>query len=130
MGGARLRHGRFRRPLRLAWSVVALVASFRAPVAAGRFALRRPPTITRQLVESLFPATRRSFPRKGLEIAATLPAERVLGRRRILEPQRNAIEWGPGPYGAEAAARYHYSVPARVDRHSVAIPERMRKMGW
>ena len=66
----------------------------------------------------------------------------------------NVVEWGPGVYGAEAAAQYYYKVPAaRVDRdqaarlaailpsplrrkparmneYSAVILERMAKMGW
>jgi len=64
------------------------------------------------------------------------------------------IEWGPGVYGAEAAARYHYGVPAaklsreqaarlaacipsplrrrpqRMDAYSSDILARMERMGW
>ena len=40
-------------------------------------------------------------------------AEFVLGKRRILELYLNLVEWGPGVYGAEAAARYHYSTTAQ-----------------
>lgn len=39
-------------------------------------------------------------------------ADYILGKERILELYLNLIEWGPGVYGAEAAARYHYRAPA------------------
>lgn len=116
--------------------------------------LRGASTITQQLVKNLYLTTSRSFVRKGLEAALTPPAEWILGKRRILELYLNVIEWGPGVYGAEAAARYHYSVPAarlnrdqaarlaavipspkrrkpaRMDRYSALILARMVKMGW
>ena len=36
----------------------------------------------------------------------------MLTKRRILEIYLNVVEWGDGVYGAEAAARYHFGVPA------------------
>ena len=36
-----------------------------------------------------------------------------LGKQRILELYLNVIEWGPGVYGAEAAAQYHYKTSAK-----------------
>jgi monofunctional biosynthetic peptidoglycan transglycosylase len=36
----------------------------------------------------------------------------VWGKRRILEVYLNVIEWGPGIYGAEAAARTHFGMSA------------------
>jgi monofunctional biosynthetic peptidoglycan transglycosylase len=38
--------------------------------------------------------------------------ERTLSKRRILELYLNVAEWGDGVFGAEAAARYHFGVPA------------------
>ena len=70
-------------------------------------------TISQQLVKNLFFTTHRSYVRKGLEITITPLAELVLGKARILELYMNVVEWGPGVYGIEAAARYHYHVPAR-----------------
>jgi monofunctional biosynthetic peptidoglycan transglycosylase len=116
--------------------------------------LRGASTITQQLVKNLFFTTRRSTLRKGLEFTITPLVELLLAKKRILELYLNVIEWGPGVFGAEAAAQYHYSVPAarltrdqaarlaailpsplrrkpgRMDRYSEAIEERMRKMGW
>ncbi len=111
-------------------------------------------TITQQLVKNLFFTTSRSFLRKGIEFTLVPVAETVLGKRRILELYINVIEWGPGVYGAEAAARYHYSLPAqrvgreqaarlaailpsprkrrpqRMDGYSARILGRMSQMGW
>jgi monofunctional biosynthetic peptidoglycan transglycosylase len=38
--------------------------------------------------------------------------EQVMSKRRILELYLNVAEWGEGVFGAEAAARYHFGVPA------------------
>ena len=38
--------------------------------------------------------------------------ERTLSKRRILEIYLNVAEWGEGVFGAEAAARHHFGVPA------------------
>ena len=111
-------------------------------------------TITQQLVKNLFFGTGRSFLRKGAEFTLVPVAEFVLGKRRILELYLNEVEWGPGIYGAEAASRNYYRVPARsinreqgarlaavlprplkrrperMDRYSGIILERMRQVGW
>jgi len=116
--------------------------------------LRGGSTITQQLVKNLFFGTERSILRKGTEAALVPPAELVLGKRRILELYLNAVEWGPGVYGAEAACRYWYRTSARnIDReqsaelaailpsplkrrpermthYSALILERMRQAGW
>jgi monofunctional biosynthetic peptidoglycan transglycosylase len=70
-------------------------------------------TVTQQLVKNLFFGTGRSVVRKGLEATLVPVAELVLGKRRILELYLNVVEWGPGVYGADAAARYWYKIPAR-----------------
>ncbi len=54
----------------------------------------------------------RSFVRKGLEAWLTPYVELALPKRRILEIYLNIVEWGPGLYGAEAAAQAHFRVPA------------------
>lgn len=69
-------------------------------------------TITQQLVKNLFLTTHRIAGRKLLEIPLALLAELVLDKDRILELYLNVVEWGPGIYGAEAAARHHYGLPA------------------
>lgn len=76
----------------------------------------RPPrgasTITQQLVKNLFLTTHRSYIRKGLEVPLTYLAELILPKERILELYLNVIEWGPGVFGIEAAAQYHYGTSA------------------
>jgi monofunctional glycosyltransferase len=111
-------------------------------------------TITQQLIKNLFLTTHRNYIRKGLEFVLAPLAELILPKQRILELYLNVIEWGPGVYGAEAAARYHYGVsaaalnrdqaarlaaivpspvrrkPSRMNDYSVNIQTRMRQMGW
>ena len=111
-------------------------------------------TITQQLVKNLFFGTGRSFIRKGFEATLVPVAELALGKQRILELYLNVVEWGPGVYGAEAAARHHYGTsagrldrtravrlaailpaplrrhPARMTKYSAVIDGRMRQMGW
>ena len=76
--------------------------------------LRGGSTISQQLVKNLFLTTHRSVIRKALEFTLVPIAEGVLSKDRILELYLNVIEWGPGVYGLEAAAQYHYGVPAAV----------------
>lgn len=69
-------------------------------------------TITQQLVKNLFLGTYGSFVRKLFEIPLSLLAELILGKERILALYLNVVEWGPGVYGGQDAAEYHYHVPA------------------
>ena len=70
-------------------------------------------TISQQLAKNLFLSGERSWLRKGQEAIITWMLENELSKRRILELYLNVAEWGdPGIFGAEAAARYHFGVPA------------------
>jgi monofunctional biosynthetic peptidoglycan transglycosylase len=69
-------------------------------------------TITQQLAKNLFLSGSRSWLRKGQEAVITWMMERTLSKRRILEIYLNVAEWGEGVFGAEAAARHHFGVPA------------------
>jgi monofunctional glycosyltransferase len=70
-------------------------------------------TITQQLMKNLFGGTGRNPIRKLYDVTLTPAAELILGKERILELYLNNVEWGPGIYGIDAAARYHYGVRAR-----------------
>jgi monofunctional biosynthetic peptidoglycan transglycosylase len=70
-------------------------------------------TITQQLAKNLFLAGERSLARKAQEFAITLMLESLLSKQRILEIYLNNVEWGEGLFGAEAAARHYFRVPAR-----------------
>lgn len=111
-------------------------------------------TITQQLVKNLFLTTHRSLLRKAVEFTLAPVAEMVLTKERMLELYLNIVEWGPGVYGAEAAAQFHYGIsakrltrdqaarlvaclpaplerrPQEMDERAVDILERMRDMGW
>jgi monofunctional biosynthetic peptidoglycan transglycosylase len=69
-------------------------------------------TISQQVAKNLFLSGERSWLRKGQEAIITWMMERTLSKRRILELYLNVAEWGEGVFGAEAAARYHFGVPA------------------
>ena len=69
-------------------------------------------TISQQLAKNLFLSGERSYVRKAQELAITYMIEFVWDKQRILEVYLNVVEWGDGVYGAEAAARHYYGVPA------------------
>jgi monofunctional biosynthetic peptidoglycan transglycosylase len=102
--------------------------------------LRGASSLTQQLVKNLFLTTHSTVVRKALEVPLTYAAEALLSKRRILALYVNVIEWGPGIYGAEAAAQYHYGHSARrLTRAQAAalaacIPDprgrRPESMGW
>jgi monofunctional biosynthetic peptidoglycan transglycosylase len=69
-------------------------------------------TISQQLAKNLWLSPSRSPLRKVREAILTWQLERVLGKRRILELYLNVVEFGPGTYGAEAAARRYFGVSA------------------
>lgn len=66
-------------------------------------------TISMQVAKNLFLWPSKSYLRKALEVPLTLAIELVWPKRRIMELYLNIAEWGPGVYGAEAAARHHFS---------------------
>ncbi len=69
-------------------------------------------TITMQLVKNLFLWPSRSYVRKGIEMPLALYTDLVMSKRRIVELYLNIVEWGPGIYGAEAAARRYFGKTA------------------
>ncbi|MDB5840362.1 MAG: mtgA [Herminiimonas sp.] len=69
-------------------------------------------TITQQLAKNLFLSGERSYLRKAQEFVITYMLEFWMGKERIFEIYLNVVEWGSGVYGAEAAARHYYGVPA------------------
>lgn len=69
-------------------------------------------TITQQLARNLFLSREKSYVRKGQELIITWMLETLMDKQRIFEIYLNSVEWGNGVYGAQAAARYYYRVPA------------------
>ena len=116
--------------------------------------MRGASTISQQLVKNLFLTTHRSVVRKAFEVPLTFLAEWILPKERILTLYLDVAEWGPGVFGIEAAAAYHYGTsaasltreqsarlvaclpaplvrrPQDMDRTSSRILTRMRQMGW
>jgi monofunctional glycosyltransferase len=86
-------------------------------------------TITQQTVKNLFLWNGRSWVRKILEVPLTIWLELLWSKHRILEVYLNIAEWGPGIYGAEAAAQYHFGSSAdylsrqRASLLATALPD-------
>lgn len=84
--------------------------------------LRGASTISQQTAKNVFLWTGRSWLRKGLESGFTLLIEGAWGKQRILEVYLNSVEFGPGIYGAEAAAQQFFGIPAaRLNRQQAAL---------
>jgi len=90
--------------------------------AAGK-KLRGGSTISQQTAKNVFLWPGRDWVRKGLEAWFTVLIEVGWGKERIMEVYLNSIEWGPGVYGAEAAAQRNFRIPAK--RLSVAQAARL-----
>lgn len=69
-------------------------------------------TITQQTAKNLFLWPKRSWLRKGLESWFTVWMELLWPKARILEVYANVAEFGPGIYGAEAAAQRFFAKSA------------------
>ena len=69
-------------------------------------------TITQQLAKNLFLSGSRSYLRKGQEMIIAFMLETMMSKERILEIYLNVVEFGRGVFGAEAAARHYFRVPA------------------
>ncbi len=69
-------------------------------------------TITQQLAKNLYLNPRKDPFRKFRELLLARDLEAALSKRRILELYLNVIEWGDGLFGAEAASRAYFGVPA------------------
>ena len=92
-------------------------------------------TISMQVVKNLFLWPSKSYVRKAIEIPLTYAIELAWPKRRILEIYLNIAEWGPGIFGAEAAARYHFGKPAALLNAgqaallAVSLPNPLRTQG-
>lgn len=79
-------------------------------------------TISQQVAKNLFLWSGRSYFRKALEAYFTLLIESLWPKRRILEIYLNIAEFGPGTYGAEAAAqRFFHKNASRLTRGDAAV---------
>ncbi len=95
--------------------------------------LRGGSTISQQTAKNVFLWPHRDWMRKGLETWFTVLIEGIWGKPRIMEVYLNSIEWGPGVYGAEAAAQANFHVAAarlsapQAARLAAIIP---RPLAW
>ncbi len=79
-------------------------------------------TITQQLAKNLWLSPSRNPWRKAKEAALTWQLERALSKKRILELYLNVVEFGPGVFGAEAAARRYFGKSAAdLTAHEAAL---------
>src|SRR5438552_11459952 len=85
----------------------ALIAAWRQ-----RDRLRGASTITQQLVKNLYLSSSRNPLRKLKEAVTARQLELALPKDRILELYLDVAEWGPGIWGADAASRAYFGVPA------------------
>jgi len=86
-------------------------ASMEINWAKGEF-VRGGSTITQQLAKNLYLTPSKNPYRKLAELFVARRLEMELSKARILELYLNLIEWGDGIWGAEAAARAYFGVPA------------------
>ncbi len=69
-------------------------------------------TVTQQLARNTFELKERTYRRKLLEMALALRIEENFPKEKIMEMYLNRVYFGGGLYGAEAAARGYFGVPA------------------
>jgi monofunctional biosynthetic peptidoglycan transglycosylase len=82
-------------------------AAVKKNIEQGRWA-RGASTITQQLAKNLYLSTEKSLLRKLKEYFLAVRIERDLSKNRILHLYLNVIEFGPGIFGVEAAARQYF----------------------
>lgn len=70
-------------------------------------------TITQQTAKNAFLWPDRSYVRKAVEAGFTVLTELLWSKARIMEVYLNVVEWGPGVYGAEAAAQHWFGKSAK-----------------
>jgi membrane carboxypeptidase/penicillin-binding protein len=69
-------------------------------------------TVTQQLARNSFDLKERTYRRKLLEITLAHRIEQNFPKQKIMELYLNRVYFGGGLYGAEAAARGYFGVPA------------------
>jgi monofunctional glycosyltransferase len=79
-------------------------------------------TIAMQTAKNLFLWTSPAILRKPFEIPLAYYLDFALGKQRLMEIYLNIVEWGPGIFGAEAAAQHHFGKPAdELTREEAAL---------
>ncbi len=90
-------------------------------------------TITMQTAKNLFLWNRPAILRKPFEIPLATFMDFALGKQRVIEIYLNIVEWGPGVYGAEAAAQHHFGksaddlTPQEAAQLAAALPNPVRR---
>ena len=69
-------------------------------------------TITQQLIKLTHLSQTKTISRKAQEIVLALQLERVMDKRQILEAYLNAVYFGHGAYGVEAASNVYFEKSA------------------
>ena len=89
-------------------------------------------TLTQQLAKNLYLTPSRDPVRKVKEAILTMQLERELGKKRILELYLNVVEFGPGVFGAEAAARKFYGKGAAglTEREAAELAAGLPRSTW
>jgi len=90
-------------------------------------------TITQQLAKNLWLSPSRSPLRKLREALLTRRLERDLSKLRILELYLNVVEFGPGLFGVEVAARHYFDLSASeldADRAAQLAASLPRPASW
>lgn len=88
----------------------------------GKRSIHGGSTITNQTAKNVFLWPARSYVRKGFEFYFSGLIELTWTKKRILEVYMNVVEFGPGIYGAEAAAEAHFQKPAKeLTRREAAL---------
>jgi monofunctional biosynthetic peptidoglycan transglycosylase len=109
------------------FDILAIQRAMRANEAGKK--LRGGSTISQQTAKNVFLWPQRDWVRKGLETWFTALIEVIWGKERIMEVYLNSIEWGPGVYGAEAAAQHNFHTsaarltPAQAARLAAIVPK-------
>ena len=75
-------------------------------------AVRGASTLTQQLAKNLYLSPSRNPLRKLRELIIARRLEAELPKARIFEIYLNVIEWGEGIWGADAASRRYFGIPA------------------
>jgi monofunctional biosynthetic peptidoglycan transglycosylase len=79
-------------------------------------------TITMQTAKNLFLWMGHSYLRKPVEIPLALAIDALWGKHRIMQDYLNIAEFGPGIFGAEAAARHYFGHgAATLSAHEAAL---------
>ena len=102
------------------FDLIELQKALEAAGEGGR--LRGASTISQQVAKNLYLTTHRSVLRKAAEAWFTVLIETLWSKQRILEMHLNIAEWGPGTFGACAAAsQYFHRTPAELDERQAAL---------